>query len=414
MLPYETFQKLLPPALLSDLAAKYQVDAVNQVRLPGRTVFACLLHGLLHHQELTQRLLEETYWQRTGKRADHSSFGKRLATISPRFFRAIYWHLQKRLAPQATEGERRALRLRFVDATVVTLSAKLLAFGLLQRTTKPGHSLRQVKTVFERREDGFPDVLRLCKEPSEKSDCVALGDAMLAATGPGDLWIFDAGCHDRKRLWGLWQRQSFFLTPHTQQALRVHKTLFASEMEGPPSSAPKKGEPTFLLSRVEAATFGNGQETKKEQAYWDSLPLLWITGWRFDARNTVWTPMRLMTNLPLSEDGKQAGPYSFEEVAALYRERWEIEILFKFLKSHLAYDHLLSRSENGIAVLLYMTLILAWLLLWYQRQTGIDRGWRSVKFWLAHDMQEWVQAALRQVTIQIAKPPPEPLSRNTG
>jgi hypothetical protein len=62
MLSYEPFHKLLSPARLRQLAISYQGDALNQVRLPGTTVFACLLHGLLHHPDLTQRLLEETYF----------------------------------------------------------------------------------------------------------------------------------------------------------------------------------------------------------------------------------------------------------------------------------------------------------------------------------------------------------------
>lgn len=414
MLSYETFHKLLPPALLRGLAVTYQTDAVNQVRLPGSTVFACLLHGLLHHEQLTQRLLEETYFQRTGQHADHSSFGKRLAGISPRYFAAIYRHLQKQLEPQATPGEKHALRLRVVDATVVSLSAKLLSFGLLQRTTRPGKSLRQVKTVFERREDGFPDLLRVCRTPSEKSDCVALGDTMLAATQPGDLWVFDAGCHDRKRLLGLHQRGASVITPHTQQALRIAEGVFAAPSQAAPSAPAQKGEATFVLARVEQAVFGNGQETQKEQAAWDTMPLLLITGWRFDSRRGAWTPMRLLTNLPLSQDRQHAGPYTFVEVASLYRERWQIEVFFKFVKQHLSFDHFVSRSENGIVVLLYMTLILAWRLLWYQRQTRIDRGWRSVKFWLAHDMQSWVETALRQVTIQAGKWPAEAAYQNSS
>jgi hypothetical protein len=243
MITYETFHELLPPALLRKLATTCEVDAVNQVRLPGATVFTCLLHGLLHHPDLTQRLLEETYFQRTGRQADHSRFGKRLASISPTYFQAIYQHLQKKLHPQATPADQSRLHLRFVDATVVSLSAKLLSFGLLQRTTRPGHSLRLVKTVFERDAEGFPQFLHLCREPSEKSDCVALGDTMIAATQPGDLWVFDAGCHDRTRLLRLHQLHACWLTPHSQQALQIKRTLFYAQTVGPPPEPPRKGSP---------------------------------------------------------------------------------------------------------------------------------------------------------------------------
>ena len=45
--------------------------------------------------------------------------------------------------------------------------------------------------------------------------------------------------------------------------------------------------------------------------------------------------------------------------------------------------------------MIYMSLIAATLLIWYKAQTGIDRGWRSVKSWLAFDSQKWLVQALR-------------------
>lgn len=88
--PQERIDALLPAPILEELALNHKVDAKNQIRLPGKLVFLCLLHNLLHHQDVTQRLLEETYLQKVGRRADHSSFGARLATIKPAYFEAIF------------------------------------------------------------------------------------------------------------------------------------------------------------------------------------------------------------------------------------------------------------------------------------------------------------------------------------
>ena len=106
-----------------------------------------------------------------------------------------------------------------------------------------------------------------------------------------------------------------------------------------------------------------------------------------------------MTNLPLAADREHAGPYTWTELAAVYRGRWDIEVFFKFIKQHLNYSHLSSRSENGIKVMIYMSLIVAVLLIWYKQQTGIDRGWRSVKFWLEVDVREWTQHVLQGVRL---------------
>ncbi len=157
-----------------------------------------------------------------------------------------------------------------------------------------------------------------------------------------------------------------------------------------PDAEPRAGEPPFVLTGAAQAIFENSRPDKR----WAAMPLVLVHGLRFDARARRWVPLTLMTNLPATPAG--AGPYSFAQVAELYRRRWDIETLFKFLKQHLGYGHLTSRTENGIAVMIHMSLIAALLLLWYRRQTGIDRGWRSVKFWLAEDARRWTEEALRQ------------------
>ena len=102
----------------------------------------------------------------------------------------------------------------------------------------------------------------------------------------------------------------------------------------------------------------------------------------------------LMTNLPVSPDGQHAGPYPFAEVLELYRKRWDIETFFKFLKQQLGYEHLTSRSENGIRVMIWMTLIAAVLLIWYKRTTGRTDYWNVIKFWFAEEVRVWTAAQL--------------------
>jgi hypothetical protein len=162
--------------------------------------------------------------------------------------------------------------------------------------------------------------------------------------------------------------------------------------------AGKRLSPPCRLLWVEQVVFENAddRERPKNQEKWAKMPLLVFHCERYDVRTGEWKPLVLLTNLPLSEDGKQAGPYRLAEIPELYRRRWEIELFIKFVKQHLSYAHLTSRSANGIAVMIWMALIAAVLLIWYQRQTGSDRGWRVVKFWLAENVREWLGFALRE------------------
>ena len=59
---------------------------------------------------------------------------------------------------------------------------------------------------------------------------------------------------------------------------------------------------------------------------------------------------RLATNLSLSE-------FSNLEIGEIYRKRWAIETLWKFLKMHLKLDQLITKNDNGIAIQIYSCLI---------------------------------------------------------
>lgn len=62
---------------------------------------------------------------------------------------------------------------------------------------------------------------------------------------------------------------------------------------------------------------------------------------------------RLATNLP--EEGEAL--VSNEEIGEIYRLRWQIELLWKFLKMHLKLDRLITKNVNGITFQSYAFLI---------------------------------------------------------
>ena len=60
-----------------------------------------------------------------------------------------------------------------------------------------------------------------------------------------------------------------------------------------------------------------------------------------------------------------------KEISEIYKSRWQIEIFFKFIKQHLNFSHLLNRTENGIKVVMYVTMTAAILLAHYKKQKRI-------------------------------------------
>ena len=69
---------------------------------------------------------------------------------------------------------------------------------------------------------------------------------------------------------------------------------------------------------------------------------------------------------------------SAAEVTEIYKRRWDIEVFFKFIKQLLNFKHLLNRSENGIKVVLYVTMIAAILLIAYKKTNHL-KGFKIVK-----------------------------------
>ena len=65
------------------------------------------------------------------------------------------------------------------------------------------------------------------------------------------------------------------------------------------------------------------------------------------------TEFRFVTNLP--EDGEFG--VSNEEITEIYRLRWQIELLWKFLKMHLKLDRIITKNVNGIEIQIYCSLI---------------------------------------------------------
>jgi putative transposase len=60
------------------------------------------------------------------------------------------------------------------------------------------------------------------------------------------------------------------------------------------------------------------------------------------------TEFRLATNL---------SDMTNQEIAEIYRYRWQIEVLWKFLKMHLKLDRLITKNVNGVTMQIYMVLI---------------------------------------------------------
>lgn len=71
-----------------------------------------------------------------------------------------------------------------------------------------------------------------------------------------------------------------------------------------------------------------------------------------------------------------------EEILSFYKKRWDIEMFFRFLKQEINFSHITSTSENGMMVIMYMTVIASMLVLTYKRinKVGYKTAVRRISF----------------------------------
>ena len=85
--------------------------------------------------------------------------------------------------------------------------------------------------------------------------------------------------------------------------------------------------------------------------------------------------LRLVTNLTPKE-------MSHGDVALLYKERWRIELFFRWVKCILGCRHWLAESPAGVALQLYLALIAALLLQLHTGTAPTKRGLELIQFYL--------------------------------
>jgi IS4 transposase len=83
------------------------------------------------------------------------------------------------------------------------------------------------------------------------------------------------------------------------------------------------------------------------------------------------------------------------EITEIYRKRWEIESFFRFIKQELNFSQLINRNLNGVKVMIYMTLILASLIIVYKKKNQL-KGYKIVKQKITNEIQ---QELIREIVI---------------
>lgn len=346
---------LIPSGWLDELAEQTQVN--HQVKkLDGQLMFKLCLMSMLNSHKHSLRVMEAMMHSpqlaalHKGEvpRCRFTSISDRLATIRMQYFEALFGKLFGVFNAQL--GEHKALAC--IDSTYVTLGAKVFAEGMRCETGRRAakHNVCLVGSL--------PFKMSTCLAQACKSDDLAMG-GLIAQTPElaGKTSVFDRGISSRQCFDAFSEQGKYFVS-------RLNPKLSATDIEPRKVPAARKDERLRILRDCTAYLHGKNDRTKRRYRI--------ISAQREDGKKFVF-----VTNLM----GQSA-----RKIAAIYRRRWDIEVFFKFLKQHLNFGHLVWRNQNGMQVMLYMTMITAILVLAYKKLNAVPLAkYAKMQFEMALD-----------------------------
>jgi len=354
---------LIPEKDLEFLAADTKVD--HQVKkLDGICLFRLILYSMLNSHKVSLRIMEHFYstaaFRTLAGRSDGSSkfnsIRDRIVNINSDFFERLFYSVFDNFNVYFKEKD--AL-CRF-DSTMIAASAKLVDWSM---TGGLGKMKRQIKLTVGM-QGSFPCHVEIFTEKRCLNENLTIPVAIAnSKVTEGNIVVFDRGVQKRAVFDSLSEEDQIFVTRiKTNILYEIIKVLQIKE-----SVCPETGL-VIKKSLVIKLKDGDLKLTKHEFRL--------IKAYSPKTEKDIF----FLTNIPEMDEF---------EIALIYKKRWEIEVLFKFLKQHLCLEHLVTRKPNGIKVMLYMTLILAILIIAYKKSNNL-KGYKIVKFAFATKLENLI------------------------
>ena len=388
--------RMIPDDLLAKIASDTKVDYCAKV-LKGERLFYLLVYAFLCADRLSQRKLETVFSSQQFKslfnysvdmKVSRSSISTRLSTINLDFFEQAYELIYGKFSALYTEKEVRNLNLIRVDSSMVAETCNKLKEGFTVGRKGEGKADRkQIKYTMAY--DGFAAKLaEVFSKPTYLSEDKAM-PALLERLIKKDkahrnLYVLDRGLTALDNYKKVAQSEAVFIGRiNTNRKMKVVRSLMTKDTDRDLGNLElmddvivhlynNKHEEDIQEFRVVKAKFKVPKDTTRKSPSGSN-------------RKKVEDEVFFITNVTNEPGQLQLTP---QEIAEAYRRRWDIEVFYRFLKQNLSFSHFLSTSENGIKVILYMTLITAMLIMIYKRQNGI--GFEEAKFCFKIQLEDWI------------------------
>jgi len=354
---------------LSILSAQTKVD--HQVKkLNGSIIFKLILYSMLEYGKPSLRVLEECFnssefillANQNKIKSKYNSLSDRISNINAVYFEKIFELLFDKFHAELKEEK----AVQKYDTTMVAVSSKLVKWGMKigSKTDK-----KQVKFTIGMH-GSLPCDCKIYTDQKHLCEDLTIPEVIYNYRyNKSSIVTFDRGVQSRNTFATLTNADILFVTRIKTNA--TYKTLKSREIKTSKNSSSVSLTEDLEVNFIE-------HSTKKP------IPVAFrfIRGYIKTSNEEIC----FVTN-------------NFEldayEIAELYRKRWEIEVFFKFIKQELNFSHLLNRNLNGIKVMVYMTLILAMLIIVYKKKNNLA-GYKIVKMKIGNELQK---SLIREIVI---------------
>jgi Transposase DDE domain len=369
---------LIPDKYFDKIAEETNVD-FQVKKLNGKLIFNLLMMGILQSERLSLRVLEELFsvpkFKKLAKIDDtvstrHSSIRDRITTINKAYFEELFYKVSTLLNRKYKRKVYRKYSIERFDSTTVSLSSKLLKFGMYSGAkNKDGlHQINQLKFTI-----GFngllPRKVKMYSEQKYLGENDTLYETIMENEfKKNSIAVFDRGLASREKFKQLNQANKLFVT-------RINPT--------------KNYKILSILSSEDIET--------------DTLVIEKDLLVHLKSANSGFIKNKVRLIIAKSKETNEAMYFvsnienlSATEITEIYKMRWDIEVFFRFLKQELNLKHLVARNENGIMVMLYMTLITAMLLLVYKQVNEVS-GYKIAKIKFVNELDNEL---MKQIIIE--------------
>lgn len=353
-IPITELLSLLPDEELNKIAKNTKVNYYVKV-LDGKSIFYLILYALVECQRNSLRTMEDIFNSPQFKflfnldsrqTIRHSSISERLSVINVEFFQQAYELTYGYFSTFYNCPQREKAKLVRVDSSMVAEAANKLLEGMNIGRKKDGKKQIKYTVAFDGQ---LPCMSQIFTESQCLSEDKTIPQVVFdyAKKDQGAIFTFDRGVSKREVYRKLSNQGTGFITRLNPGA----KFKLVGELE---DGENRKVGTLELVKDMEVQLTKNRKEYRK---FGEEVFRLIITRHPEDGVE-YW----FLTNL--------FDP-TVEEVLQYYKKRWDIEVFFRFLKQELNFSHITSTNPNGIAVMMYMTMITAMLVLVYKKMNNV-------------------------------------------